>query len=117
MAEVLVSDGEYQIIYSADFNIYENRLILSKIVGFDIEFLFKKDISKTGAPLEVNGDNVTKKIVITLLNFNNPLGVGTLNKVPIITLNDSKQVYFSVHAKSLNETTEFLKVSITFYLK
>ncbi len=117
MQPVLAFDGDYQIIYSADFNIYENKLILSKIADFDIEFEFKIDAEKQGAPLEVKGDNNTKKIMIKVINFNNPLGAGTVKKIPIVTFDDGKKIYFSIHAKSLNESTSLLKVSITFYLK
>lgn len=115
-SEIQVFDGDYEILYSGDFNIYENKLIL-KIVGFEFEFQFVYDSTKQGAPLEINGDNSTKKINIRLINFNQSLGVGTVKKIPIVTLNDGRQIFFSIHAKSLNESTSFLKVSITFYIK
>lgn len=115
---ILVFDGDdYQIIYSADFNIYEDKLLIQKIAGYDVEFLFKKDSEKKGSPMEMKGDDDAKKITITLYNFNNTLGSGTTKRIPIINTTAGKQVFFSIHAKSLNETTSFLKVSITFYLK
>lgn len=116
-SQIQIFDGEYQIIYSQDFNIYENKLILRKIAGFDFEFQFDFDLLKQGAPMEIKSDNINKKFIIKLINFNNSLGIGTVDRIPVITLTDGRQIYFSIHAKSLNETTKFLKVSLTFYLK
>jgi len=111
-------DGDYEIIYSADFNIYENKLSLEKIEDFSFEFLFQIDSTKKDSPIDIKGDNIEKKIIITLYNFNNSLGVGLTKKIPILSLSSSgKQLYFSLHAKSLNDATPFLKVSLTFYTK
>lgn len=116
--QILAFDGDdYAIVYSADFNIYENKLIIRRIAGYEIEFFFKKDSEQVGSPIEMKGDDVAKKLTITLYNFNNSLGSGMTKKVPMINLTDGRQIYFSLHAKSLNETTPFLKVSVTFYVK
>ncbi len=114
-----IFDGDYQVFYSQDFNIYENRLILRNIAGFEFEFEFIIDTTKIGSPMEIKdvSSDTSKKLNIKLYNFNNSLGVGTVNRIPVITLTDRRQIYFSVHAKSLNETTKFMKVSLTFYLK
>ncbi|MDO8528232.1 MAG: hypothetical protein Q7T03_11200 [Deltaproteobacteria bacterium] len=115
--KILTFDGDYQIIYSSDFNIYENKLILRKIAGFELVFEFAKDPAVKDCPMSIKGDDTAKRITITLTNFNNSLGAGTTKMVPLLKTDDGKQIYFSIHAKALNEATSFLKVSLTFYLK
>jgi hypothetical protein len=116
-SEIKIYDGDYEIMYSADFNIYENKLTLSRIAGFSVEFLFEKDPTVSGSSsLKIEGDDKIKKVVITLINFDNVFGAGTTKKIPIIKTKD-KQIFFSVHSKSLNEESSFLKVSVTFYIK
>jgi len=118
MFDAKVFDGDYKIIYSRDFNIYENKLTINSIRGFLIEFIFEKDPTTLGLPpLKIEGDNTNKKVKIILTNFNNTLGAGTTKRIPIINSEDGSQVYFSIHAKSLDENSSFLKVSVTFYSK
>ena len=113
-----IHDGSDKIIFSRDFNIYENELSLKPIYGFTFEFKFQKDSTKKTGLIQIDSDNSIKKITIELINFNNSLGVGTTRKIPVINVDNSdKKVYFSIHVKSLNETTDFLKVSLTFYLR
>lgn len=112
-----ILDGDYEIIFSSNFNVYEKRLVIEKIGGFDFIFLFEKDSTKTGSPIDISGDNTNKIITIKLFNFYNTLGIGTTKIIPIIKLDDGRQIYFSLYAKSLNETTDFLSISVTFYLK
>lgn len=112
-----ISDGDYEILFSSTFNVYEKKLIFEKIGDYTFIFQFEKDSTKQGSPLNISGNDEGKIATITLVNFYNPLGVGTIKMVPILKTQEGKQVYFSIYAKSLNETTEFLEVSVTFYLK
>lgn len=110
-----VFDGSYQIFYSGVFNIYENKLILDQIEGFKFIFEFKEDKSKKDQSIEFTGNNDQKIVSITLTNFNNVLGIGTTKKLEILTDDDNKKIFFSLHVKALNETTSFKQISITFY--
>lgn len=113
--KIKVLDGDFEIIYSGDFNIYENKLTLSGVLDLTFIFLFEKNLQKTNPSYVIKGTD--KIITITLFNFYQTLGVGTPNILPIATTGDGKTLYFSIHVKSLAETTTLLKISLTFYLK
>lgn len=113
--EIKAFDGQAEIIYSNTFNIYENILRVKPIDDFEIIFTFLEDLSKKESSISLNGDNTNKKLTINLINFNNVLGIGTTRKLTILRTDDNKDIYFSIHAKSLNETTSFKQVSVTFY--
>ncbi|UMX47748.1 MAG: hypothetical protein L7H18_04895 [Candidatus Nealsonbacteria bacterium DGGOD1a] len=118
LSQIKFFDGDYEILYSGDFNIYENKLVIDKIAGFSFEFLFTKDSNINGQlPIKIEGDGINKIVKISLVNFDNTLGAGTTKKIPIINTIDSKQIFFSIHAKSLDASSTFLKVSVTFYIK
>lgn len=111
-------DGDYEIIFSDVFNVYQNKLLITDIIaGFSFEFNFKVNKEIIGSTVTYSGDNETKKVTIDLFNFNNSLGVGLTKPFSILNTDDNKEVLFSIHSKSLSETTPFLQVSITFYLK
>ena len=111
-----VFDGEFEIVYSGEYIIYENRLVLNPLVGYKFELIFEKDKGLVGSNLNIVGDNVGKSIVIKATNFDNTLGTGTTKKIAIIKDNVGNDLlFFSLHAKSLNESTSFLLVNICFY--
>lgn len=112
-----ISDGDYEILFSSTFNVYEKKFTIGNIGGFTFVFQFEKDPEKPGAPMEISGNDAQKTITVKLFNFYNPLGMGTTKMIPILKLSDGRQIYFSLYAKSLNETTDFLSISLTFYLK
>jgi len=112
-----VFDGDYEILYSKVFNVYQNKLIFKNIDGFEVTFNFIFDKNKRGGKIGLKGDNDAKKIYINLYNYNNSLGLGSGSPIAIMKTGDNRDVLFSIHVKSLNETTSFLQVSITFYLK
>jgi len=119
--EIKFYDGDYEIIFSNIFNIYDNTLIIEKIAGFKVEFEFLSD-TESAPKIETSSDNSARIMTIKLFNFNSSLGVGTIKRLPIINLEQSqndqvKQIYFSIHSKSLDNTTGFLQISVTFYLK
>ena len=108
-------DGDDEIIFSKVFNIYENKLVIKSIEDFEITIQFLEDITKKDTGIEILGDNVNKKLLIKLTNFNNTLGIGTINKILILKDDNNKNILFSLHVKSLNTTTTFKQISITFY--
>ncbi len=110
-------DGDSQIIYSEDFNIYENKLVLENILGSKFILTFIKEKGTEKPSFEVSGSEGNKEINIVFTNFINAFGVATTSKIPITKTTNQQTLYFSVHAKSLAETTTFLKISVTFYLK
>ena len=114
-----IQDGDYEIVYSNIFNIYNKKLSLQEIGGFNINIEFIKTIESEKRNIEVkNGEDPSKKeINIKLTNFDNTLGVATTTLVPILDLVGGKKLYFSIHAKSLNKEIDFLQVSLTFYLR
>lgn len=119
MIDAKVFDGEYEIIYSRNFNIYENELLIDSIRGFKFKFIFEKSTAEQlpGAlPIEFSGGD--KMMTVRLRDFRNTFGVGTTNKVNVLNLEDGKKIFVSIYAKSLDATkNDFLNVSLTFYLK
>lgn len=114
-----IKDGDYEIIFSETFNLYEKKITLSEIAGFTIEIHFKIDNENANPHFEIkSGDGLgAKKVHMNFFNFASPLGSCTTNIIPLIQLSDSRQLYFSVHAKSVGEPSTFIQASITFYLK
>lgn len=111
-------DGDYQIIFSDSFNIYENLVRLTNIAGYTFEFVFEKGaFDKTTGQILSTPDEVNKKVTITIKNFRNTLGSGSTIKLPIIKMENGKQIFFSVYGKSLSSDSDFLNVTINFYLK
>ena len=114
-SQIKFYDGDYEIIFSKVFNIYENKLVINPFEGFEITFQFSEDLTKKDTSLEIKGDDINKKLLIRLTNFNNTLGIGTTNKMLILKDDKGKNLFFSLHVKSLNTTTSFKQISITFY--
>ena len=82
-SQIKFYDGDYEIIFSKVFNIYENKLVINPFEGFEITFQFSEDLTKKDTSLEIKGDDINKKLLIRLTNFNNTLGIGTTNKMLI----------------------------------
>lgn len=115
-SQIKYYDGDYEIIFSEIFNIYENKLVIQKIENFEFTFLFEDDLSNKQSLININGDNNTKKVIIKLTNFKNTLGIATTKKLQILSVDkENKKIFFSIHVKSLNESNSFKEVSITFY--
>jgi hypothetical protein len=108
-----VYDGDYEIIYSNDFNIYENKLVIDNLFSGKqviLNFIKSSDLKPSCSS---NVDN--KTITFDLTNFSSPLGTGTTDHIPFVETTDNKPLYFSIHVKSLNENTNFKKISLAFY--
>lgn len=122
MIDAKVFDGEYEIIYSRNFNIYENELLIDSIRGFKFKFIFERntqEVQTSGFPIMFSSDSTdNKKMIVTLRNFRNTFGVGMNGKSHVLDLADGKKIFVSVYAKSLDASkSDFLNVSVTFYLK
>lgn len=110
-------DGDLQIVFSDVFNLYNNKLLIKDVAGFNFEFNFTVEKDRVGSSLNIKGDDASKTVKIELCNFNNSLGVGTTIPVKLLNLQNNKEILFSIHCKSLSETTAFLQVGINFYLR
>ena len=112
-----IFDGDHEIIYSGDFNIYNNKLRIKPIFGTEFIFIFSENKYEVKSTFNLESEDSNKKIVINFINFSSTFGTGTMEHVPIASTSTNKQLFFSIHVKSLNKITSFLKVSVTFYLK
>lgn len=115
-----IYDGDYEVIFSDSFNVYENRLLIkdSGIAGYSFEIIFDKEqFSALQGGIFSEANNEEKKITITIKKFRNNLGAGSTGKLPIINLEDGRKIFFSIYGKSLSNETDFLNVTVSFYLK
>lgn len=110
-------DGDFQIIFSDVFNVYENHLKITDIVGYNFEFVFDKGEFVQGAAITSQANESSKTITITLKNFRNQLGAGSTNKLPVVNLRGGRKIYFSIYGKSLSKDVDFLHITVNFYLK
>ncbi len=113
--DLKVFDKDYEIIFSDTLNIYNNQLNLKNAGGIDFEFNFiTKPDSKESS---FDAKYVNKIFTINLYNFRNSLGIGTTKPYSLLKLNTGQEIYFSLHAKSLSETTDFIQVTLCLYKK
>ena len=113
-----VYDGDYEILFSDSFNIYENRLIINNFLSYSVEFVFDDaQFDKEGGNISVLGDEQNKKITVSVKNFRNTLGSSSSIKLPMINLQDGRKIYLSVYGKSISTNSSFLNITINFYLK
>lgn len=111
-------DGDYEIIFSDTFNVYENTLRLTNIGGYEFNFVFDKNEFIAGeGSISARGDDVAKKITVNIKSFRNSLGAGSTSKLPVINLKDGRQIFLTVYGKSLSKEMDFLHVTVNFYLK
>lgn len=115
--DIKIYDGDFEILFTKTVNIYEDKLIFDLIEEFKFIFVFTKDNDKEWTVMNIQGDEENKTVTITLTNFHNTLGASTTRKVKIIETKEGKEIYFSIFAKGLNETSSFLQVTTTFYRK
>lgn len=118
--KIKIFDGEYEIIYSGVFNIYNNILKIEGIkdIDYSFEFVFKIDLENITSRSETSGDDVNKNVLITFYNFNNQLGVANSKIIPILTDDvRKKNTFFSIHVRSLGQDSSFLQVVVSFYMK
>lgn len=109
-------DWDYEIVFSNNYIIYENKLTFKWIYGFDVILNFITDKNIKHSPIERKYDE--KNIIINLTNFNNVAWTWATKKLVILEKIDwNKQLSISLHWESLIETLTFMRVAVTFYLK
>jgi hypothetical protein len=115
-----VYDGDYEVIFSGSYNLYDNLLSIGRLYDYTFEFFFDPDIhSKEPGSLEVVVNEDTNITKVTLKKFRNQLGAYTTVKHKILEFGDGsgRNLYVSIYGKSVDPTANFLHLSINFYLK
>ena len=115
--KITTFDGDYEIIYSSSFNIYENELNIKNILSYDFKFIFEKENPNDGQS-DISISNEDSKIVVSLSKkARSVLGGGTTKKSSVIKFQNGSILYYSLYAKSYSENTDALNVVVSFYLK
>lgn len=129
---LIIKNGEYTILFSETFNMYENTLSISGLFKINMLFSFEEDKNIKTSKLDIVADSGLVKF--TFFNFHkNPLGVCTTDVVKIngamyseiesivdgekSTPIGNKQLYFSAHVKNISEASKFFMFSLSFYIK
>lgn len=113
-----VYDGDYQIIFSDSFNVYENKLRITDIAGYTFELIFDEGKFSAGeSGIFVEPDNNNKRATITMKKFRNQLGAGSTEKLTVIDLEDGRKIFFSIYGSALSAETNILHITINFYIK
>lgn len=115
--EVEARDGDDEIIYSGNFNIYDNKLSLKAILGFNFTFIFETSEQQEGQN-DISIKSGDKTVTITLSKkVRNSLGGGTTKKHPIVMFKNGNKLLYSLYASSIGDNTDALNVVINFYLQ
>ena len=108
-------DGDYEIIYSKSFNIYEDKLTIPDFLGKKFIYIFEKnEPAENQKDIKIEwSDNVA---TVTLSKkFRNTLGSGTVNKIKILNTGDGKGIHMSIYGQDFGNGR--LNIVINFYLK
>jgi len=104
-------DGDDEIILSKSFNIYENKLKISKFLGFEFIFIFEKESLNSKKDILI--DTQEEKIKITISNkFRNSIGSMSSDKIPFLQKEEEK-ILFSIFGKQVGKNN--LHITINFY--
>lgn len=125
LSNFTVYDGEYEIIFSEVFNLYEGSLKIKNLLPeLTLEFNFLDDIENKSSHFEGKTDLIKKIFIFDFYNFKNPFGVGTTKPVEISSIKEKiagvsvdKKMFISLMARTLSSETSFLQVTITLYKK
>lgn len=110
-------DGTDEIIFSQTFNVYDNKLILQNILGFNLTFEFESVEPKEGQKdIEIKGGDKAARLIFSK-KFRNTLGSGTINKMQIIKFNDGRLLLFSIYGSEVGGNVNALNITISFYLR
>ena len=109
---VIVTSRNAELIYSNRICCYDDEQLNVKIKITDkkedelkLKFLFKYSNSSK-SNININADTKTG-ITIELINFNNPLGTGLKNPIPIAKLDDRRiSILFNVYKIGKNCFTD-----------
>ncbi len=110
-------DGKDEIFFSNSFNIYEDELIISNVLGFKFKFIFEKQEPQKDQNDVVITLGDKKEIVVTFSKkFRNSLGSSTSEKLSILKAGDNRQVLLSVFGQQIGDG-KCLHITINFYLR
>lgn len=113
---IQIFDGDYEILYSESFNVYENKLIIKNFLDKEFVYIFETE-DRIEDHQDINVKWEDKIAIITLSKkFRNALGSGTLSKLKILKNQENqKDIYMSVYGSSFSDKN--LNVVINFYTK
>ena len=118
--ETKIYDGEYEIIFSESFNIYEDELIIQDFLGFKFFFDFEtKDPEEGQQDIAFEPGKEVKEFHIKVSKkFRNTLGSANSSKLKIFNLNDeeNRSIYFTIYGQQVGSNNT-LNITLTFYVK
>lgn len=115
--EIKRFDGTDEIISSGVFNVYENKLIINNILGFNFTFDFETTEPKESQKdIDIKGENKNVTLIFSK-KFRNTLGSGTTKKMPLVKFDNNKLLLFSIYGSTVGNDGGALNVTITFYLR
>lgn len=107
-------DGDYEIIYSQSFNVYENKLTIPDFLGKKFVYIFQtQEPSVNQKDINIEWSQNTSNITLSK-KFRNTLGSGTVNKIKILKTGDNKDIYMSIYGLDFGDNR--LNVTINFYI-
>ncbi len=116
MEEKLVKeyDGLNEILYSKSFNIYDEKLTISNLLGNTFIFIFEKDEPKENQKdVVVVWEESPRQAVITVSKkARTTLTSGLTEKINILSADDGKIISFSFSGYQFGES---LHTTINFY--
>lgn len=127
-----IKNGDYTILFSETFNMYEDTLSIYKLFNINMFFSFEEDKEDLNYRIQIISDESGLKF--KFLNFHkNPLGVCTTEIVKLNGVKYSeeettvdgekseaileKDLYFSAHIKNVSTESNFFMFSLSFYFK
>jgi len=114
---IIVFDGTDEIIFSSTYNVYENKLVVKSILGYDFIFEFENTEPKSGQK-DINTEGSGKSVTLTFSKkFRNTLGSGTVNKIQLVKFKDGRLLLFSIYGSTIGDNSNTLNITINFYLR
>ena len=111
-----ISTGGYNVISSGLVTAFNNEPICitipnEKSADFKLVFQFHKDDSSEEQKLEADTSG-SKKVILKLTNFNNPLGTGTIHPIGFATDSDKKQLFINFYVYVVGKSSPTLHYTI-----
>lgn len=115
-------DGDSEIVFAGVFNVYENKLVVKNIKGFNFTFIFEENspsLPPTIPKKDIIATGEGKEVIVTLSSKirNSSIGTGTTNKSEIINFSDGKKLSWSMFVQTMGENASALSVALNFYIK
>lgn len=112
---VKITTAGYEVINSGLVTAFNNEPICIQLPNeagkpFKLSFCFLKDKSITDHRMEAEAPN-NNEVVVKLINFNNPLGTGTIRPVHFASSN-GKKLYVNFYVYVVGESSSTLHYTI-----